>query len=77
MKKSDFSNSMVEVVSEYIQTYLNDNKIDFLYADDCSDILAKNEISCPKLGLYLQEMLQNSNNNSKNKILNLSKYEIV
>jgi hypothetical protein len=62
MKKSNFSNSIVEIFSNHIQTYLNKNNIDSISADDSATLLANDKILSnkigPKPGFNFRQMLR-------------------
>lgn len=62
MKKMEFHDSQVEKVSDFLQKYMNENHIDFLTADECAEILAKNNILSntigPKPGFNFRQMLR-------------------
>lgn len=62
MTKSEFSNSLVLKVSEFLQNYMKINKISHLTADECANLLAKNNILPndvpPKPGFNFRQMLR-------------------
>jgi hypothetical protein len=60
--KSNFDNSLVAKISDYLQTYMKKNGINSLTADECAEILAKNKILPndigPKPGFNFRQMLR-------------------
>jgi hypothetical protein len=60
--KSEFTNDEVEKVSIFLQTYLGDNKLKFLTADESATLLAENGILSnqigPKPGFNFRQMLR-------------------
>ncbi len=60
--KFDFDNNLVAKVSDYLQTYMTNNGIDSLTADECAEILAKKKILpnnvAPKPGFNFRQMLR-------------------
>ena len=58
----NFDNSLVAEVSDYLQTYMINNSIDSLTADECAEILAKAKILPnnigPKPGFNFRQMLR-------------------
>ena len=62
MKESNFNNLQVKKVSEFLQNYMNENHINFLTADECASLLAKNDILSnkigPKPGFNFRQMLR-------------------
>lgn len=62
MLKSDFTNTKVAEVSEFLQNYMKTNKLMSLSADECASLLAKagilsNEVG-PKPGFNFRQMLR-------------------
>ncbi|HOF92377.1 MAG: hypothetical protein WBI34_00340 [Tenuifilaceae bacterium] len=59
---SNFDNQQVKRVSEFVQKYMRDNKIDKMSADECAEILASNGILSntvgPKPGFNFRQMLR-------------------
>lgn len=62
MELTTFNNELVNKVSNFIQTYMHSNNIDFLTADQCADILSKNNILKntvgPKPGFNFRQLLR-------------------
>ena len=60
--KSEFNNHDVEKVSIFLQTYLRNNKLEYLTADQSATLLAKNRILSneigPKPGFNFRQMLR-------------------
>ena len=60
--KSEFSNHHVEKVSTFLQTYLKDNNLEYLTADQSATLLAENGILSnqigPKPGFNFRQMLR-------------------
>ena len=64
--KSEFTNHDVEKVSIFLQTYLRDNKLEYLTADQSATLLAENGILSnkigPKPGFNFRQMLRDGRN---------------
>lgn len=61
MAKSEFSNSKVSEVSQYLQNYMKSNNISQLSADECADLLANERIllkTPPKPGFNFRQILR-------------------
>lgn len=60
--KSEFDNHLVERVSTFLQTYLRENQLEFLTADQSATLLADNKILSneigPKPGFNFRQMLR-------------------
>jgi hypothetical protein len=68
----DFTNGEVKIVSDYLQNYMRENNIVCMTADECADLLAKdnllsNEIG-PKPGFNFRQMLRDGRDGLINKI---------
>jgi hypothetical protein len=59
---TNFKNTQVKKVSEFLQSHMNRNNIFSMSADECAAILAKNNILPnnigPKLGFNFRQMLR-------------------
>ena len=59
---SDFTNQQVKEVSEFIQSYMQENNIALMTADECAELLAKNKLLMntvgPKPGFNFRQMLR-------------------
>lgn len=62
MKTSEFTNDQVKEVSEFLQGYMQKNRISLITADECADLLAENNILPnnlgPKPGFNFRQMLR-------------------
>lgn len=62
MGKSDFNNLQVIEVSNFLQKHMKNNDIKTMSADDCADLLSKNNILTnnvgPKPGFNFRQMLR-------------------
>ncbi|MBA7583494.1 hypothetical protein ES708_25439 [subsurface metagenome] len=62
MKKSDFRNDIVHKASEFLQSYMKNNRISHLSADECAELLTNNNILSnqigPKPGFNFRQMLR-------------------
>ncbi len=69
--KSEFTNDEVKKVSIFLQTYLRDNNLKFLTADESATLLAENEILTnqigPKPGFNFRQMLRDG----RDKLINM------
>lgn len=69
---SDFTNNQVKKVSDFLQNYMRKNNISSMIADECADVLAKNNILSnkvgPKPGFNFREMLRNGRDGLINEI---------
>lgn len=58
----NFDNHIVKKVSEYLQTYMKNNNISSMTADQCADLLHKNKILSneghPKSGFNFRQLLR-------------------
>lgn len=67
MKKSNFNNSQVKKVSNFLQDYMRKNNINSLSADESASLLAKNDILSnevgPKPGFNFRQMLRDGREN--------------
>lgn len=72
MKHSNFTNSQILQVSSFIQEYMVKNNINELSADQCAEILAKNNILSnqvgPKPGFNFRQMLRDGRDGLIDKI---------
>ena len=72
MKTSDFDNSLVNEVSEFLQKYMTNNRISSMTADECAEILAKNKILRndvgPRQGFNFRQMLRDGRDGKINQI---------
>ncbi len=70
--KSEFTNHDVEKVSIFLQTYLRNNKLDYLTADQSATLLAENGILSneigPKPGFNFRQMLRDGRDGFINSI---------
>lgn len=69
--KSEFTNHDVEKVSIFLQTYLRNNKLEYLTADQSATLLAENGILSnkigPKPGFNFRQMLRDG----RDKLINM------
>ena len=72
MKTTNFDNSLVNQVSEFLHKYMTNNKIDIMTADECADLLAKNKIlrndEGPKPGFNFRQLLRDGRDGKINQI---------
>jgi hypothetical protein len=67
-----FNNSQVARVSKFLQAYLKKNKLLYLTADECADLLAKkkllkNDVG-PKPGFNFRQMLRDGRDKKINQV---------
>jgi hypothetical protein len=59
---SDYSNELVDLISDFLQNYMKVNNTSSLTADECADILAENRILRndigPKPGFNFRQVLR-------------------
>lgn len=62
MKNTDFDNTLVNEVSNFLQKYMKENNINVLTADNCANLLAESNILSnkvgPKEGFNFRQMLR-------------------
>ena len=62
MYMTDFNNNQVAQVSNFLQNYMHKNNITSMAADECADILARNNVLPntigPKPGFNFRQMLR-------------------
>lgn len=70
MNKNNYSNELVELVSDYIQKYMKINNINTLSADECSEILNRSGILPnnvgPKKGFNFRQLLRDGRDGNIN-----------
>ncbi len=71
--KSEYDNDLVERVSTFLQTYLIENELEFLTADQSASLLVDNEIlsnrSGPKQGFNFRQLLRDGRDGLINLVL--------
>lgn len=71
---SKFNNNQVAQVSSFLQNYMHEHNIAFMSADECADLLAKNNILPnnirPKSGFNFRQMLRDG----RNQLIDLVEY---
>jgi len=67
-----FNDELVKQVSDFLQNYMRENKIASLTADECANILAKNNILSndigPKPGFNFRQLLRDGRDGKISKI---------
>ena len=73
---SEFTNKQVKLVSDFIQEFMKSNNLSILTADECAELLAKNDILPntvgPKPGFNFRQMLRDGRDGYINLVVGAS-----
>ena len=62
MKSTNFENSLVQKISDFLQNHMKDNELNSLTADQCAQLLSEDNILSnkigPKPGFNFRQMLR-------------------